>query len=316
MRRHKVLIILIVLVVVSSFLFLMYGLNPNSYQYALSLRVPKLIAIALTGSGIALSSVIFQTVTNNRILTPSVLGLDSLYNLFQTLIVFVFGSLNIALAGSNINFLFSAALMIIFSLFLFKMMFKREGTNLFFLLMVGMVLGTLLSILSSFMQMVMDPNEFLIVQNKMFASFNNVQSSLLMISIIIVSVAIGCICKDFKKLDVMSLGKEQAVNLGINYDYMVKKILIIVSILVSVSTALVGPITFLGILVTNLAYQLVKDYRHSVIVPTAILLSLAALIGGQFLVERVFHFSTTVGVIINFIGGLYFIYILLKEERA
>lgn len=316
MRRHKVLIILIVLVVVSSFLFLMYGLNPNSYQYALSLRVPKLIAIALTGSGIALSSVIFQTVTNNRILTPSVLGLDSLYNLFQTLIVFVFGSLNIALAGSNINFLFSAALMIIFSLFLFKMMFKREGTNLFFLLMVGMVFGTLFSSLSSFMQMVMDPNEFLIVQNKMFASFNNVQSSLLMISIIIVSVVIGCICKDFKKLDVMSLGKEQAVNLGINYDYMVKKILIIVSILVSVSTALVGPITFLGILVTNLAYQLVKDYRHSVIVPTAILLSLAALIGGQFLVERVFHFSTTVGVIINFIGGLYFIYILLKEERA
>ena len=316
MRRHKVLIILIVLVVVSSFLFLMYGLNPNSYQYALSLRVPKLIAIALTGSGIALSSVIFQTVTNNRILTPSVLGLDSLYNLFQTLIVFVFGSLNIALAGSNINFLFSAALMIIFSLFLFKMMFKREGTNLFFLLMVGMVFGTLFSSLSSCMQMVMDPNEFLIVQNKMFASFNNVQSSLLMISIIIVSVAIGCICKDFKKLDVMSLGKEQAVNLGINYDDMVKKILIIVSILVSVSTALVGPITFLGILVTNLAYQLVKDYRHSVIVPTAILLSLAALIGGQFLVERVFHFSTTVGVIINFIGGLYFIYILLKEERA
>lgn len=316
MRRHKVLIILIVLVVVSSFLFLMYGLNPNSYQYALSLRVPKLIAIALTGSGIALSSVIFQTVTNNRILTPSVLGLDSLYNLFQTLIVFVFGSLNIALVGSNINFLFSATLMIIFSLFLFKMMFKREGTNLFFLLMVGMVFGTLFSSLSSFMQMVMDPNEFLIVQNKMFASFNNVQSSLLMISIIIVSVAIGCICKDFKKLDVMSLGKEQAVNLGINYDYMVKKILIIVSILVSVSTALVGPITFLGILVTNLAYQLVKDYRHSVIVPTAILLSLAALIGGQFLVERVFHFSTTVGVIINFIGGLYFIYILLKEERA
>ena len=316
MRRHKVLIILIVLVVVSSFLFLMYGLNPNSYQYALSLRVPKLIAIALTGSGIALSSVIFQTVTNNRILTPSVLGLDSLYNLFQTLIVFVFVSLNIALAGSNINFLFSAALMIIFSLFLFKMMFKREGTNLFFLLMVGMVFGTLFSSLSSFMQMVMDPNEFLIVQNKMFASFNNVQSSLLMISIIIVSVAIGCICKDFKKLDVMSLGKEQAVNLGINYDYMVKKILIIVPILVSVSIALVGPITFLGILVTNLAYQLVKDYRHSVIVPTAILLSLAALIGGQFLVERVFHFSTTVGVIINFIGGLYFIYILLKEERA
>ena len=129
--------------------------------------------------GIVVSSVIFQTVTNNRILTPSVLGLDSLYNLFQTLIVFSLGSLNVALMGSNLNFLISGGLMIIFSLLLFKMMFRRENTNLFFLLMIGMVFGTFFSSISSFMQMVMDPNEFLIVQNKMFASFNNIESSFL-----------------------------------------------------------------------------------------------------------------------------------------
>ena len=142
MRQHKKIYILVLLVVVFSALFLVYGLNPNSYQYALSRRIPKLIAIAITGSGIAVSSVIFQTVTNNRILTPSVLGLDSLYNLFQTLIVFSLGSLNVALMGSNLNFLISGGLMIIFSLLLFKMMFRRENTNLFFLLMTGMVFGT------------------------------------------------------------------------------------------------------------------------------------------------------------------------------
>ena len=145
MRRHKVLYILFLLVVVCSVLFLVYGLNPNSYQYALSRRIPKLIAIAMTGSGVAVSSVIFQTVTNNRILTPSVLGLDSLYNLFQTLIVFSLGSLNVALMGSNLNFLIAGGLMIVFSLFLFKMMFRRENTNLFFLLMIGMIFGTLFS---------------------------------------------------------------------------------------------------------------------------------------------------------------------------
>ena len=121
--------------------------------------------------------------------------------------------------------------------------------------------------------------------------------------------------KDLKKLDVLALGKEQAINLGLDYDALVKKMLIAVSILISVSTALVGPITFLGILVTNLAYQMIKNYRHSLIIPTAVLISLLALIGGQFLVERVLAFNTTIGVIINFIGGLYFIYILLKEER-
>ncbi|MDD5984305.1 MAG: iron chelate uptake ABC transporter family permease subunit, partial [Turicibacter sp.] len=294
---------------------LVYGLNPNSYQYALSRRIPKLIAIAMTGSGVAVSSVIFQTVTNNRILTPSVLGLDSLYNLFQTLIVFSLGSLNVALMGSNLNFLIAGGLMIVFSLFLFKMMFRRENTNLFFLLMIGMIFGTLFSSLSSFMQMVMDPNEFLIVQNKMFASFNNVKSSLLGISMITMGLTLFWVLKDVKKLDVLALGKEQAINLGIDYDRMVRKLLIAVAILVSVSTALVGPVTFLGILVTNLAYQMINDYRHILIIPTSILLSLLALIGGQFLVERVFQFNTTIGVIINFIGGLYFIYILLKEER-
>ena len=290
-------------------------MKPNSYQYALSRRIPKLIAIAMTGSGIAVSSVIFQTVTNNRILTPSVLGLDSLYNLFQTLIVFSLGSLNVALMGSNLNFLIAGGLMIIFSLLLFKMMFRRENTNLFFLLMIGMIFGTLFSSLSSFMQMVMDPNEFLIVQNKMFASFNNVKSSLLGISMITMGLTLFWVLKDAKKLDVIALGKEQAINLGIDYDRMVRKMLVAVAILVSVSTALVGPITFLGILVTNLAYQMIKDYRHSIVIPTSILLSLLALIGGQFLVERVFQFNTTIGVIINFVGGLYFIYILLKEER-
>ena len=315
MRQHKKIYILVLLVVVFSALFLVYGLNPNSYQYALSRRIPKLIAIAITGSGIAVSSVIFQTVTNNRILTPSVLGLDSLYNLFQTLIVFSLGSLNVALMGSNLNFLISGGLMIIFSLLLFKMMFRRENTNLFFLLMIGMVFGTFFSSISSFMQMVMDPNEFLIVQNKMFASFNNIESSLLGISIITMGATLFWVLKDAKKLDVLSLGKEQAINLGLDYDGLVKKMLVAVSILVSVSTALVGPITFLGILVTNLAYQMLKDYRHRIIIPTAILISLVALIGGQFLVERVFEFNTTIGVIINFIGGLYFIYILLKEER-
>lgn len=315
MRQHKKIYILVLLVVVFSALFLVYGLNPNSYQYALSRRIPKLIAIAITGSGIAVSSVIFQTVTNNRILTPSVLGLDSLYNLFQTLIVFSLGSLNVALMGSNLNFLISGGLMIIFSLLLFKMMFRRENTNLFFLLMIGMVFGTFFSSISSFMQMVMDPNEFLIVQNKMFASFNNIESSLLGISIITMGATLFWVLKDAKKLDVLSLGKEQAINLGLDYNGLVKKMLVAVSILVSVSTALVGPITFLGILVTNLAYQMLKDYRHRIIIPTAILISLVALIGGQFLVERVFEFNTTIGVIINFIGGLYFIYILLKEER-
>ena len=106
-----------------------------------------------------------------------------------------------------------------------------------------------------------------------------------------------------------------AINLGVNYDKMVLRILILSSILIAVSTALVGPITFLGLIVSNLAYQYFATYKHSVLIVGASLISIIALVGGQFLVLHVFNLTTTISVIINFIGGLYFIYLLLKESR-
>ncbi|MGV2687013.1 iron chelate uptake ABC transporter family permease subunit, partial [Clostridium perfringens] len=77
------------IILVAVFLFIDLGGN---WDYALPRRIKKVLAIILTGGAIALSTTVFQTVTNNRILTPSVMGLDSLYVLIQTTVIFVFGS--------------------------------------------------------------------------------------------------------------------------------------------------------------------------------------------------------------------------------
>ncbi len=114
----------------------------------------------------------------------------------------------------------------------------------------------------------------------------------------------------------MSLGRDTAINLGVPYDSIVKKMLVIVAVFISISTALVGPITFFGLIVANLSYQFFKTYKHTTLITGAILMSVIALVGGQWVVERVFTFSTTLSVIINFIGGVYFIYLLLKERKA
>jgi len=272
------------------------------------------MAIIMTGTAIAISTVMFQTLTNNRILTPSVLGLDSLYILLQTIVVFVFGSSRFGVIGTESNFLISGILMVIFSMLLFKVMFK-ENQNLLFLIMVGMIFGTLFSSISSFLQMIIDPNEFLLIQNRMYASFDNVQSSLLRISIVVTVLSLIWCRKELKQLDILALGRDHAINLGVNYGKVVPKLLVVVSILVSASTALIGPVTFLGLLVSNLAHQILKDYRHKILIPGTILISIIALVGGQLMVERVFSFSTTIGVVINFVGGVYFIYILLREDR-
>lgn len=315
MSDRKKLVLLLVIALVVILLYLGLGLNSRNWDYALPRRIPKLMAIVLTGSAIAFSTVVFQTITNNRILTPSVMGLDSLYLTVQTILVFVFGSGSAFVLNKNLNFVIAVGLMVLFAALLFRVLFKKDSTNIFFLLLVGMILGTLFGSMSSFLQMVIDPNEFLIVQNKMFASFNNVNTGILTLSGIIFLAIVLYTWRYFKTFDVLALGREQAINLGVEYEKIVKRMLLIIAILVSVSTGLVGPITFLGLLVANLAREFVSSYQHKYIVAGAVLISVIALVGGQILVERIFNFSTPISVLINLIGGVYFIYLLLKEQR-
>lgn len=295
--------------------FLFTGLG-SYWEYALPRRGIKVLAIVLTGTAIAFSTVVFQTITHNRILTPSIIGLDSLYMLIQTFLIFVFGTSSMTVMNKNVNFLISVGLMVFFAGLLYKFLFKREGQNIYFLLLVGLVMGTLFQSISSFMQVIIDPNEFQVIQDRMFASFNNINNDLLMISIVLIVLVSIYFARFIKYLNVLSLGKEQAVNLGVDYDYVVKRLLIAVAILISISTALVGPITFLGLLVANVAYQFFKTYQHMYLIFGSVLISIIALTGGLLVVERVFTFSTTLSVIINFIGGVYFIYLLLKENKS
>jgi iron complex transport system permease protein len=294
--------------------YIFWDLGPN-WDYALPRRVIKIVAIIVVGCAIAFSTVIFQTVTNNKILTPSILGLDSMYMLIQTGVIFIFGSTHIMIMNKNLNFLITLAAMLIFASLLFKFMFKKNR-NIYFLLLIGIIFGTLFGSMSSFMQVLIDPNEFQIIQNKMFASFNNVNTDLLTLAIILMIAAMIYFMRFLKYLDVMSLGRDQAINLGVDYDFVTKRVLIVVTVLISISTALIGPITFLGLLVANVAYQFIKSYQHKHILPGAMLISVIALVGGQFIVERIFTFSTTLSVIINFVGGVYFIYLLLKENKS
>lgn len=297
-------------------LFLFEGLNSRNWDYNLSKRIPKVIAIAITGGSIAFSSMIFQTVTNNRILTPSILGLDFLYMFVQTISVFLFGASSIFMINRNMNFMVSVTIMLVGTLVLYKILFKKDGnSNIFFLLLVGTVLGTLFKSMTSFMQVIIDPNEFETLQSKMFASFANVNTDILLISVIALLIIFVLFYDDVKKLDVMLLGRDQAINLGIDFDRFSKKILIVVAVLVSISTALVGQITFLGLLVVNLSYQFLNTYKHSYQITGSILISIIALIAGQFIVERILNFGSTVSIIINFIGGIYFIYLLIKEGK-
>jgi iron complex transport system permease protein len=311
-RRKIVILTMISLAMTLAFVF--WGLSSTNWRFFIQTRLPKVAAIAITGAAIGYSSLLFQTVSNNRILTPSVLGLDSLYMLLQTFVIFTFGSTSKVAVDRNLNFFITVILMVLFSTLLFKFLLQRESGNIMKLLLVGIIMGTLFSSLSSFMQMVIDPNEFMHVQDRMFASFNRVNTDILIVAMVITIGALSLTLKNTALWDVLTLGRDNAINLGVDYDRTVRRMLFTVSLLVSVSTALVGPITFLGMLVVNLAREMLNTFRHKELITGSILLGILFLVGGQFMVERVLNFSTPISVIINFMGGVYFIKLLLKES--
>ncbi|WP_442950181.1 iron chelate uptake ABC transporter family permease subunit, partial [Paenibacillus sp. 1-18] len=202
------------LVLIAAFVFIDL---PHTWHYALPRRLKKIAAFILTGGSIAFATVIFQTITNNKILTPSIIGLDSLYMLIQTTIVFAFGSVPFISTSRELNFLLSVGLMVLFAGLLYKLIFRKDGRGIYVLLLIGLVFGTLFNSLSTFMEVLIDPNEFAKVQDKSFASFSNVNTELLWLSVVILVFVFAYAWRFIKYLDVLSLGREHAINLGLPY---------------------------------------------------------------------------------------------------
>lgn len=306
--------ILSLLAVLGMTVFTLYKMG-NSWEFALHYRALKIAAIAIVSWCVAYSTIAFQTLTNNRILTPSIMGFEAVFMLFQTLLVFIHGENSLQAVGTVGNFVISTLLMIGFAFLLYFLIYKRGVDNMFLLLLIGLVLGTLLNTLSSFLQLLLDPNNFFIVQGKMFASFSNINQELLGYAFAIVAVVLLIGMRYTNRLDVLALGKNQAINLGLDYDKNIQMFLTLIAIMVAVSTALVGPVLFLGLLVSNLTYEILKTYKHHILIPACALVTLIVLVGGQFLAERILKLSTPISVIINFVGGIYFMFLLLKRKR-
>lgn len=284
----------------------------GSWSFIIPFRGRKILGMVLVGTAIAASTVIFQTITNNRILTPSIMGFDALYMLIQTSLVFFFGSTTLIQMNSNLLFMIHVLAMMIFAGGLFYWLFMVANRSLHMLVLVGIVLGLMLRNFTNLLQRVMDPAEFVVLQDAGFASFNAIPRDLLLISSIIMAVVLFIAWRMRFTLDILALGREMAIGLGVNYQRSVMILLGVITTLVAISTALVGPITFFGLLVANLAYVLVRSYRHGVIIAAASLLGIVALIGGQLVLERIFSFDTSLSVIIEFTGGIVFIYLLLR----
>lgn len=313
MKTTRILAFTLVLLLCSCLFFMLFNANGN-WDFVIPFRGKKLLLLLTVAYTIGVSTLLFQTLTHNPILTPSILGFDSLYLLTQTLLVYFLGGIGFTLLDISFKFAIETGLMLIGALLLFRTLTK-ENSDLTRMLLIGVVFGVLFRSLNNLLQRMIDPEEFAVAQSSSFASFNTANPTLLFIGITIALLSMFWIWQQRHKLDVLLLGKKQAIGLGLDYHQFSRHLLICCALLVSVSTALVGPILFLGLLVCAIVNAVSPTVSHAVRIPLTFLISGITLVLGQTLFEQIFKLQGVLSVVIELLGGLVFIYLMLKKQK-
>lgn len=290
--------------------------NQKLFAYAMKIRTPKLIAMLITAFAIGGASIVFQSVINNTIVTPCLLGMNSLYTLIHTAIVFFAGAGSLLATNANLAFAADLILMGAVATVVYSYLFKKTKHNVLYVLLIGTVLSSFFSSIQTTLTRVMDPNEYDSLLATLVASFSNINSEIIVFSIVVLGAVIFFLRKDLALLNVITLGREQAINLGVDYDRTIRRLLLGVTLCIAVATAMVGPISFLGLIIANLSRQLLKTFRHSQLIVGSALFGMIVLVGGQLIVEHVFAYAIPVSVFITVGGGIYFLYLLLANRKV
>ncbi len=320
LRKNRIrLVFMAAFAVVLSVVYMVYGVKFDSqvlFVYSMKIRTPKLFAMVITGFAIGSASIVFQSIINNTIVTPCLLGMDALYTLIHTAVVFIAGAGSALAVNPEYSFVIDLSLMGVTATVVYSYLFKKTKHNVLYVLLVGTVLTSFFSSIQNTLTRIMDPNEYDTLLTTLVASFNNMNTSIMLLSVIVLAVTAFALRKELRILDVLTLGKDQAVNLGVDYDSSVRKLLLGVTLYIAVATAMVGPLAFLGLIVANLSRQLLNTYRHCYLILGSAFFGMIVLVGGQIVVERVFSYTIPVSVFITLFGGIYFLHLLLSKRRV
>ncbi|KMT52346.1 iron chelate uptake ABC transporter family permease subunit [Pseudomonas fildesensis] len=304
---------LVVLALAIAFLLLGSGFD---FAYVIPKRLTRLAAMGITGVCIAYSSVIFQTIAGNRILTPAIMGYEAIYLLLQALLILWLGTQSLVLLGRNGNVLLSVLLMLGYSWLIHRWLFRDGRNNVYLLLLLGLVLSMVMATFTQFIQLKISPGEFSIFQGFNYASFNKAQPAQVIYSGLLVATVCLIAQRSLPTLDVLSLGRDQAISLGVDYQRSVRLQLALIAILVAVSTSLVGPTAFMGVFVANITYALARTARHRVTLPMSCAIAIGIFIVAQYLVEQLFNYNTSVSILINLVCGVYFLALMVRTRGA
>ena len=313
--RGRLLLGLTALLALCSVLGFMTLNVQSDWAFIVQYRGTRLLGMLLVAVTMGLATVVFQTITHNRILTPSLMGFDVLYVLVHALALVLWGTEFGSGWPLELRFILEVAVMVSIALLLFRWLFNGSVRGLHMLILLGMVGGLLFRELADLSARIFDPSEFSIQQGSGVANFNRINLQVLWVGLAGVALCSALLFRLRRQLDVLSLGRDVAINLGVPYSRTVTLLMLVICVLVSISTALVGPMLFYGLLVANLSYWLTGSHQHRWTLPASVLAGIVCLVGGQVLFEHLLNTSLPLAMVIELCGGVLFIALLLRGVK-
>lgn len=288
--------------------------SPGFWRIA-KLRVTNVTVMAVVAVAQAIATVSFQTVTNNRIITPSIMGFESLYRVVQTTTVYLFGVAGLVAIQGVWQFGLQVVIMVGLAMVLYGWLLSGRYGNLQIMLLIGIIIGGGLGAISTFMQRLLTPSEFDVLAARLFGNVSNADASYLPLAIPLCIAASALLWMRSRRLNLLALGPDVSRSLGLDHKRELFMVLFLVAVLMATSTALVGPMTFLGFLVATLAYQFADTYDHRLIFPVAVLTAFTILAGAYFVMKNVFYAQGMVSILIELVGGTVFLIVILRKGR-
>ncbi|EAI3219514.1 TPA: ABC transporter permease [Campylobacter coli] len=307
------LILLVVFGIISLFIGVIrinlddiFSLSTTQLEIILLTRIPRLIAILLTGMSLSICGLIMQQLTQNKFVSPTTAG---------TIDCAKFGILISLIFFTGASFFTQTIIASVFALlgsFIFiQILRKIKLKDVIFVPLIGLMFGGIINAITTFFAYAL--NYIQNIQGWLQGSMANVMQGnyeLLYISLPLFILAYFLA----HKITIAGMGEDLALNLGVSYNTILFLGLIIVSIITSVVIVSIGVIPFLGLIIPNL----VAIYRGDNLKKNLIYI---ALCGALFLlicdiISRlvIFPFEMPLSITTGVLGSLIFIFLLLKRK--
>lgn len=314
MKKRYLFIILIILSIISLFVGVtnisvndILSFNIDKIQILLISRLPRLIAIIVAGVGLSISGLIMQQISKNKFVSPTTAATADFAKLGILFCIMIIPGATI-MQKMIISFIFAGLGTILFM----KMIKAIKIKNIIFVPLIGMMLGKIIGSITTFFAYKYD-----LVQN--ISSWMEGDMSLIMkgsYELLYLSIPMVIIAFLYaNKFTIVGMGEDFAINLGLNYNFVVNVGLAIVSLICAVTIITVGNIPFLGLIIPNIISLYSGDNLKKTLYHTALLgpiFLLACDILGRFII---FPFEMSISLTVGVIGSIIFLYMIIRGSK-